>query len=90
VTIGEMVAQRWWSMREADCALVRSCTLRRGLGLRRNPGRWKRETWCTKGGGSAAAQRQRTMAPVKEGWCRRLGELHRDHRELLDTPMVEQ
>jgi hypothetical protein len=35
-------------------------------------------------------QQRRATALVKEGWCRRLGELHRDHRELLDTPMVEE
>jgi hypothetical protein len=34
-------------------------------------------------------QRLRTTAPVKEEWCRRLGELHRDHGELLDLPTVE-
>jgi hypothetical protein len=36
------------------------------------------------------AQRWRAAALMKEGWCRRLGELHRDHGELLDTPMVEE
>jgi hypothetical protein len=60
--------------------------------LRRNIGRWKRETWhgsSPKGGGSVAAQQQRAVAPVKEGRCHQLGELHRDHGELLDLPTEE-